>query len=77
MVPVDEVLHYWSGLGYYRRARHLHRAARVVADDLDWVLEHARPEDTWLDIGAGGDQGADRTDFSRTGCRHQGRLSAR
>ena len=26
--PVDEVLHYWSGLGYYARARNLHRAAQ-------------------------------------------------
>jgi A/G-specific adenine glycosylase len=29
-----EVLAAWSGLGYYRRARALHAAARVVADDL-------------------------------------------
>ncbi len=28
----DEVLHRWSGLGYYARARNLHRAARVVRD---------------------------------------------
>jgi A/G-specific adenine glycosylase len=28
--PLDEVLHLWSGLGYYARARHLHRAARVI-----------------------------------------------
>ena len=26
----DDVLHYWSGLGYYARARNLHRAAREV-----------------------------------------------
>jgi A/G-specific adenine glycosylase len=25
--PLDEVLHLWSGLGYYARARNLHRAA--------------------------------------------------
>ena len=31
--PVDEVLHLWSGLGYYARARNLHRAAvRVRAE---------------------------------------------
>jgi A/G-specific adenine glycosylase len=30
----DEVLAAWSGLGYYRRARALHAAARVVAGDL-------------------------------------------
>jgi A/G-specific adenine glycosylase len=28
---VDEVLHLWSGLGYYARARNLHRAAGVIA----------------------------------------------
>src|SRR5690554_793217 len=27
---VDDVLHLWSGLGYYARARNLHRAARMV-----------------------------------------------
>lgn len=27
---IDEVLHLWTGLGYYARARHLHRAAREV-----------------------------------------------
>ncbi|MFQ5844728.1 MAG: A/G-specific adenine glycosylase, partial [Planctomycetota bacterium] len=30
---IDTVLGCWSGLGYYRRARHLHAAARVVARD--------------------------------------------
>ncbi len=29
----DEVLHYWSGLGYYARARNLHRAAQIVRDE--------------------------------------------
>jgi len=28
--PLDEVLHLWSGLGYYARARNLHRAAAQV-----------------------------------------------
>jgi A/G-specific adenine glycosylase len=28
--PLDEVLHLWSGLGYYARARNLHRAAQAV-----------------------------------------------
>jgi len=31
--PEDEVLHLWSGLGYYARARHLHRAARIITAD--------------------------------------------
>ena len=30
--PLDEVLHLWSGLGYYARARNLHRAAQAVID---------------------------------------------
>jgi A/G-specific adenine glycosylase len=30
----DEVLKAWEGLGYYRRARNLHRAARVVREEL-------------------------------------------
>lgn len=30
--PEDEVLHLWSGLGYYARARNLHRAARQIRD---------------------------------------------
>ena len=29
---VDEVLHLWSGLGYYARARNLHEAARRVCE---------------------------------------------
>lgn len=29
----DEVLHRWSGLGYYARARNLHQAARRVRDE--------------------------------------------
>lgn len=27
---VDEVLHLWSGLGYYSRARNLHQTARII-----------------------------------------------
>ncbi|MGP4123685.1 MAG: A/G-specific adenine glycosylase [Sodalis sp. (in: enterobacteria)] len=28
--PLDEVLHLWSGLGYYARARNLHKAAQLI-----------------------------------------------
>jgi len=28
--PLDEVLHHWSGLGYYARARNLHKTAGVI-----------------------------------------------
>ncbi len=37
----EEVLKAWEGLGYYGRARNLHRAARMVAEDLDGAV----PED--------------------------------
>ncbi|MGD2075956.1 MAG: A/G-specific adenine glycosylase [Gammaproteobacteria bacterium] len=30
--PLDAVLHHWSGLGYYARARNLHRAAQQIRD---------------------------------------------
>lgn len=33
--PLDEVLHHWSGLGYYARARNLHKAARLVMEAHD------------------------------------------
>lgn len=30
--PLDEVLHLWTGLGYYSRARNLHKAAQIICD---------------------------------------------
>ena len=30
--PIDDVLHLWSGLGYYARARNLHRAAHIIVE---------------------------------------------
>ena len=35
---LDEVLHLWSGLGYYARARSLHRAAGILMADFDGRL---------------------------------------
>ncbi|HEX4294294.1 MAG TPA: A/G-specific adenine glycosylase [Rhizomicrobium sp.] len=32
--PLDDVLTAWAGLGYYARARNLHKAAQVVAGEL-------------------------------------------
>jgi len=29
----DDVLHHWSGLGYYSRARNLHKAAKLVVNE--------------------------------------------
>ncbi len=31
----DSVLHHWTGLGYYARARNLHAAAKTVVEDYD------------------------------------------
>ena len=31
--PVDDVLHHWTGLGYYARARNLHKAAQKVVQE--------------------------------------------
>ncbi|MCL1147910.1 A/G-specific adenine glycosylase [Shewanella marinintestina] len=31
----DEVLHYWTGLGYYARARNLHKAAQIMQSEFD------------------------------------------
>lgn len=36
--PLDRVLHLWSGLGYYSRARNLHRAAIDIMADHDGEL---------------------------------------
>ena len=30
---IDQVLQHWQGLGYYARARNLHRAAQIMRDD--------------------------------------------
>jgi len=36
--PVERVLEHWSGLGYYRRAHHLHAAAMSVVEQWDGVF---------------------------------------
>src|SRR4029453_13346743 len=36
--PLGRVLEHWSGLGYYRRAHHLHAAARAVVEHFDGVF---------------------------------------
>jgi A/G-specific adenine glycosylase len=32
-VPVEEVLYHWQGLGYYTRARNLHKTAQIILQD--------------------------------------------
>lgn len=43
VAPLDEVLHLWTGLGYYARARNLHRAAQrvMVEHGGEFPLDHA------------------------------------
>jgi A/G-specific adenine glycosylase len=41
VASIDDVLKAWEGLGYYRRAHNLHRAARVVVDDHAGVIPSA------------------------------------
>jgi A/G-specific adenine glycosylase len=38
--PIDEVLHLWTGLGYYARARNLHRAAQHIARHFGGEFPH-------------------------------------
>ena len=33
--PLQDVLKVWEGLGYYARARNLHKAAQVIVNELD------------------------------------------
>jgi A/G-specific adenine glycosylase len=44
LAPEQEVLALWSGLGYYRRARMLHKAARYVADHYQGNLPESSGE---------------------------------
>lgn len=36
--PEDDVLHHWSGLGYYARARNLHKAAKQICEQHDGLF---------------------------------------
>ncbi|OUS12283.1 A/G-specific adenine glycosylase [Gammaproteobacteria bacterium 53_120_T64] len=36
--PLDEVLHHWTGLGYYARARNLHKTAGLVSTELGGIF---------------------------------------
>ena len=42
--PLQSVLELWAGLGYYARARNLHRCAQLVIEQFDGSFP-ARPED--------------------------------
>ena len=34
----DEVLHYWTGLGYYARARNLHKTAKIITKEYQGIF---------------------------------------
>ncbi len=40
--PLDDVLKAWEGLGYYARARNLHRAAQIIIQDYDGKIPQDR-----------------------------------
>jgi A/G-specific adenine glycosylase len=40
----DEVMHEWAGLGYYARARNLHKCAQVVSDELNGKFPQTQDE---------------------------------
>jgi len=42
--PLDDVLYLWTGLGYYARARNLHKTARMVRDNYNGVFPEDRAE---------------------------------
>lgn len=36
--PLDQVLHLWTGLGYYARARNLHKTAQIIRDQYQGIF---------------------------------------
>jgi len=41
---IDAVLQHWSGLGYYARARNLHKAAQVIRDEFSGVFPNTQED---------------------------------
>ena len=39
--PLDEVLHQWTGLGYYARARNLHKTAQIISTEHGGVFPNS------------------------------------
>jgi len=48
--PLESVLRLWAGLGYYSRARNLHRGAQALAVRLREGLGFPKTRDEWLEI---------------------------
>ncbi|MFN3883059.1 MAG: A/G-specific adenine glycosylase [Nitrincola lacisaponensis] len=36
--PIDQVLHLWTGLGYYARARNLHKTAQLIVEQYQGIF---------------------------------------
>ncbi len=53
LAPVDEVMHLWSGLGYYARARNLHRAAQRLWEEYGGLFPETLAE--WVALPGGRD----------------------
>ncbi len=51
--PLDDVLKLWEGLGYYARARNLHKAARLLAEDRGGMFPETAAE--WKSLPGVGD----------------------
>lgn len=48
--PIDDVLKLWAGLGYYSRARNLHRGAKVIAGQIRAGSGFPKTRDKWLEV---------------------------
>jgi A/G-specific adenine glycosylase len=46
--PLDDVLKQWEGLGYYRRARNLHKAAQVITNERKGIFPETYED--WLEL---------------------------
>lgn len=42
--PLDQVLHLWTGLGYYARARNLHKTAQIISHELGGAFPNTLEE---------------------------------
>ena len=44
LADLDDVLHLWQGLGYYARARNLHKCAKLIAEQFNGVFPSSPAE---------------------------------
>nr|AFK29743.1 putative A/G-specific adenine glycosylase [uncultured bacterium] len=42
--PIEEVLKYWEGLGYYNRARNLHKGANFIIDHFNGIIPDTKED---------------------------------